>query len=34
MVEALKEILDVQDYDAFLAKSGYAERFATPKPAG
>jgi len=31
--KALKEILEVQDYDAFLAKSGYAERFAAPKPA-
>ncbi|HEY0510292.1 MAG TPA: DUF2268 domain-containing putative Zn-dependent protease [Thermoanaerobaculia bacterium] len=28
--QAIREILGIQDFDAFLAKSGYAERFATP----
>jgi hypothetical protein len=28
---ALKEILEIKDFDAFLVKSGYAERFTPPK---
>lgn len=31
--QAIREILDIKDFDAFLAKSGYPERFAAPAPA-